>query len=101
MEKDEKKNAQTPSLPNTPRWVRSTKEMTEEEVEKFKSMNWEWYYNCYLYLDEPLEIMCKICGGLNSFRPREMTIKCIHCGIECHRCEKKEKIDTKSFHPEN
>jgi hypothetical protein len=100
MKKSDTKNVQNPSLPNSSRWERSKKEMTEEEVEKFKNMNWEWYYNCYLYLDEPLEIMCKICGGLNIFLPREMKKKCGHCGIECHRCEMKEKENSKTFQPE-
>jgi hypothetical protein len=99
MKKPDKKSIQNPSLSAAPRWERSKKVMTEEEVEKFKNMNWEWYYNCYLYLDEPLEILCKICGGLNIFQPREMKKKCEHCGIECHRCEMKEEIDTKSFQP--
>ncbi|MRR06824.1 MAG: hypothetical protein EG828_07750 [Deltaproteobacteria bacterium] len=87
MKKADPKEAQKSSLPRTTRWERTNKVMTEEEVEKFKNMNWEWYYNCYLYLDEPLEITCKICGGLNYFFPREMTKKCSHCGIECKRCE--------------
>lgn len=100
MKKAETKKVQSPSSPNTPRWMRTNKEMTEEEVENIKNMNWEWYYNCFLYLDEPLEIMCKICGGLNNFLPREMKKKCLHCGIECHRCEKKEDLDTITFHPE-
>jgi len=68
-------------------WELVRKEMTEEEVAKFKEMNWEWYYNCYLYKDEPLEILCKICGGINIFLPGEKKKKCIHCGIECRRCE--------------
>jgi hypothetical protein len=100
MKKGKKKEVQSSSLPNRQQVIRLNREMTEEEIEKFKNMNWEWYYNCYLYLDEPLEIMCKICGGLNTFLPREMKKKCVHCGIECHRCEKVEKVDTKTFQPE-
>lgn len=69
------------------------REMTEEELEKIRSKNWEWYYNCYLYRDEPIMVSCKICGALNIFLPREMTKKCRQCGIECHRCEVDE--DTK------
>lgn len=68
-------------------WKKVTYPMSEEEVEKIKAMNWEWYYNCYLYRNETLEIMCKICGGLNIFLPGEMKKKCVHCGIECRRCE--------------
>ena len=100
MKKGQTKKVQSPSLPNLPRWIRSTKGMTEKEVETFKNMNWEWYYNCYLYLDEPLEITCKVCGGLNNFLPREMKKKCTHCGIECHRCEMNKKEEFKTFHPE-
>jgi hypothetical protein len=44
--------------------------------------------------------MCKICGGINNFLPREMKKKCVHCGIECNRCEKKEDLDTKTYQPE-
>jgi len=91
MKKADPKEAQKSSLPRTTRWERTNKKMTEEEVEKFKNMNWEWYYNCYLYLDEPLEVTCKICGGLNYFLPREMKKKCNHCGIECKRCDVSEK----------
>jgi len=91
MKDADSKEAQKSSLPRTTRWERTNKEMTEEEVEKFKNMNWEWYYNCYLYLDEPLEIACKICGGQNYFLPKEMKKKCTHCGIECNRCEIIEK----------
>jgi len=72
-------------------WKKVTHPMSEEEIEKIKSMNWEWYYNCYLYKNETLEIMCKICGGLNIFLPGEMKKKCIHCGIECRRCEVDEE----------
>lgn len=68
-------------------WEKITHPISEEEIARIKAMNWEWYYNCYLYKDEPLEIMCKICGGLNIFLPGEMKKKCIHCGIECRRCE--------------
>jgi len=68
-------------------WEHASHQMTEEEVETIKNMNWEWYYNCYLYKDEPLEILCKICGGLNVFLPREKKKKCVHCGLEIRRCE--------------
>jgi len=68
-------------------WEHITHEMTEEEVDGFRNMNWEWYYNCYLYKDEPLEILCKICGGLNTFLPGEKKKKCVHCGLEIRRCE--------------
>lgn len=68
-------------------WERVIHEMTEEEVDRIKNMNWEWYYNCYLYKDEPLEILCKICNGLNVFLPGEKRKKCAHCGLEIRRCE--------------
>jgi hypothetical protein len=54
-------------------------------------MNWEWYYNCYLYKDEPVAVMCKICGNINVFQPGEKKKKCNHCGIECRRCEVDEE----------
>jgi hypothetical protein len=95
MKKDSKKDlekyVQDPSRSRTPRWMRSKSTMTEEEVEKFKEMNWEWYYNCYLYRDESIEVACKICKGVNIFLPGEMKKKCVHCGIECHRCEVDEE----------
>lgn len=68
-------------------WELAKREMTEEELNKIKNMNWEWYYNCYLYKDEPVEVTCKICGSMNVFLPGENSKKCEHCGIECRRCE--------------
>lgn len=50
-------------------------------------MNWEWYYNCHLYKDEPVAVTCKICGNMNVFLPGEINKKCGHCGIECRRFE--------------
>ncbi|MDD2319220.1 MAG: hypothetical protein PHO83_04125 [Geobacteraceae bacterium] len=91
MKQRRKKDVREPSTQMTPRLMRSKSTMTEEEVEKFKGMNWEWYYNCYLYRDEPIEVMCKICKGVNIFLPGEMKKKCSHCGIECHRCEVDEQ----------
>ncbi|HOP39821.1 MAG TPA: hypothetical protein PLI53_02135 [Geobacteraceae bacterium] len=71
----------------SPHLIRYKGGMMKEEIEKFQNMNWEWYYNCYLYLDEPIMVTCKICGGMTLFLPREMKKKCENCGIECHRCE--------------
>lgn len=72
-------------------WELARNEMTEEEVGKIRNMNWEWYYNCYLYKDEPVAVMCKICGNINVFQPGEKKKKCSHCGIECRRCEVDEE----------
>lgn len=71
-------------------WEKATHTMSEEEIEYFKNLNWEWYYNCYLYKNETIEVLCKICQGLNIFQPGEMKKKCVHCGIECRRCEVSE-----------
>jgi hypothetical protein len=91
MKQSRKKDVREPSMQRTPRWIRSKSTMTEEEVEKFKKMNWEWYYNCYLYRNESIEVTCKICNGVNIFLPGEMKKKCSHCGIECRRCEVDEE----------
>jgi hypothetical protein len=90
--KVEKEEAQRPSRPKAMHWEFAKKEMTEEELQKIRDMNWEWYYNCYLYKDEPVAVSCKICGALNVFLPGEKKKKCILCGIECHRCEVDENI---------
>ena len=73
-------------------WRKSQVVMTEEEVDKYRNMNWEWYYNCYILLDSPTPIACKRCNHINIFLPGEMTRKCENCGIECKRCEKEEKL---------
>ncbi len=77
-------------------WKRSPHEMTEEEIEKFTKMNWEWYYNCYLYLDEVIPVMCKRCGHFNVFQPGEKVRRCENCGDESKRCEKEEDLTGKS-----
>jgi hypothetical protein len=71
-------------------WELATHSVTEEEIDTIKNMNWEWYYNCYIFRDETIEVVCKICQGMNIFHPGEMKKKCEHCGIECHRCEVSE-----------
>ncbi len=73
-------------------WESASREMTEEELEKIKNMNWEWYYHCYLYLDEIIPITCKRCGHINVFQPGEKTRTCENCGDETKRCEKEEKL---------
>jgi len=73
-------------------WESSKQEMTEEELEKIKNMNWEWYYHCYLFIDELTPIACKRCGQINVFQPREKTRTCENCGAETKRCEKEEKL---------
>lgn len=88
MEKKQaKEEERRPSQQKPMRYELAKREMTEEELEKIKNMNWEWYYNCYLYKDEPIMVLCKICGATNIFLPREMSKKCAECGIECRRCE--------------
>jgi hypothetical protein len=76
-----------PSQSKSMHYELAKREMTDEELQKIRDMNWEWYYNCYLNLDEPIMVSCKICGAINIFLPREMKKKCGECGIECHRCE--------------
>jgi hypothetical protein len=85
--KEAKQEGQRPSRPKSMHWELAKNEMTEEEVQKIRDMNWEWYYNCYLYKDEPIAIACKICGAINVFLPGEMKKKCSKCGIESRRCE--------------
>lgn len=87
MKGEKKEKYEETPVQGTPRYIRYRGGMPKEEIDKFKNVNWEWYYNCYLYLDEPIEITCKVCGGMTMFLPREMKKKCMHCGIECHRCE--------------
>ncbi len=79
--------AKRPPRPKSMNWQHVKGGMTEEEVEKIRNMNWEWYYNCYLYKDEPVEVTCKICGNMNVFLPGEKKKNCAHCGLECRRCE--------------
>jgi hypothetical protein len=73
-------------------WETARQDMTEEELETIKNMNWEWYYHCYLYLDEIIPIACKRCGQINVFQPREKKKTCKNCGAETKRCEKEEKL---------
>jgi len=86
MEKDRNDDAK-PSTRKSLHWELAKKDMTEEELATIRDMNWEWYYNCYLYKDEPVEVTCKICGFMNIFLPGEKSKKCVQCGIQCRRCE--------------
>lgn len=79
---------QTANVP----WQKVSQEMTEDELEKIRSMNWEWYYHCYLYIDQYTPILCKRCGQFNVFAPREKTRKCENCGAETKRCDKEEEL---------
>ncbi len=84
---NDKKDDPKPNTRKSLHWELAKREMTEEEIENIKNLNWEWYYNCYLYKDEPIEVTCKICGLMTVFLPGEKSKKCVHCGIECRRCE--------------
>lgn len=79
--------AEDTNKPPSMHWQAATHEMTEEEIDKIRNMNWEWYYNCYLFKDEPVAVSCKICGKMNVFLPGEKKKKCVQCGIEGRRCE--------------
>lgn len=79
-------------VPKMLSWKSSTHEMTEEELEKFRNMNWEWYYHCYLFIDEITPISCKRCGHINVFQPGEKVRNCENCGAEAKRCEKEEEL---------
>ncbi len=79
-------------VPKMVSWKASSHDMTEEELERIKDLNWEWYYNCYLYIDEILPISCKRCAHINVFQPREKEKICENCGAETKRCEKEEKM---------
>jgi len=83
------KNLKTPKSMT---WRKSQEVMTEEEIDKFKNMNWEWYYNCYIFLDVPTPVACKRCEHTNIFPPWEKIMKCENCGAECKRCEKEEDL---------
>ncbi|MEA5115108.1 MAG: hypothetical protein VB050_13895 [Geobacteraceae bacterium] len=84
---DDAKPAKRKSL----HWELAKRDMAEEELATIRNMNWEWYYNCFLYKDEPVEVTCKICGFMNIFLPGEKSKKCVQCGIECRRCEVDEE----------
>lgn len=86
---DDIKNLKVPKMLS---WKSSSQQMTEEEVEQYKNMNWEWYYHCYLYIDEITPISCKRCGHINVFQPREKVKNCENCGAESKRCEKEEEL---------
>ncbi len=79
-------------VPKMASWRASSHEMTEEELKKFENMNWEWYYNCYLFLDEITPVACKRCSHVNVFQPGEKEKTCENCGAEVRRCEKEEKL---------
>ncbi|HET6418641.1 MAG TPA: hypothetical protein VFG19_00700 [Geobacteraceae bacterium] len=79
-------------VPKMVSWKASSHDMTEEELERIKNLNWEWYYNCYLYIDEIIPISCKRCAHINVFQPGEKEKICENCGAETRRCEKEEKI---------
>jgi hypothetical protein len=80
-------DAKNPPSSKSMHWQVATHEMRKEEIDRISNMNWEWYYNCYLFKDEPVEVSCRICGKLNVFLPGEKKKKCAHCGLECRRCE--------------
>ncbi len=84
---DPKDNREVPKI--VP-WEVKNQEMTQEEVEQIQSLNWEWYYNCYLYGDQKIVIACKRCGRYNWFEPGEKIVTCTTCGEKCTRCEKEE-----------
>jgi hypothetical protein len=88
-------------VPKVLSWQKAEEEMTEEEIEKIKKMNWEWYYNCYIYLDSPTPVSCKRCGHINIFMPGEKTLKCENCGTESKRCEVEEDLGDISGDNEN
>jgi hypothetical protein len=99
MEKREKVNVEITeddirqlSAPNMHSWKASSHEMAEEELEKIKNMNWEWYYNCYLYTDEATLVSCKRCAHINVFQPGEKERICEKCRAEVKRCEKEEEL---------
>lgn len=79
-------------VPKLLSWESASQEMTEEELEKIRNMNWEWYYNCYLYLDEIIPISCKRCSHINVFQPGEKMKICENCGAHSKRCEKEEEL---------
>ncbi len=87
ISEDDIKNLKIPKMLS---WKASSHEMTEEEVENIKNMNWEWYYNCYLYINELLPVSCKRCAHINVFQPLEKEKTCENCGAEVRRCEKEE-----------
>jgi hypothetical protein len=85
-------DTKNPRVPTILSWEGSRQEMTEEELENIKNMNWEWYYNCYIYLDEILPVSCKRCGHINVFQPMEKVRECENCAAETKRCEKEEEL---------
>jgi hypothetical protein len=85
-------NVKNPKVPKILSWEGSRQDMTEEELDTIKNMNWEWYYNCYIYLDDILPVSCKRCGHINVFQPREKVRDCENCGAESKRCEKEEEL---------
>jgi hypothetical protein len=87
--------------PKSMTWRKTHEVMTEEEIDKIKNLNWEWYYNCYILLDTLTPIACKRCNHINIFLPREMTRKCENCGAECKRCEKEEDLGDRNRETEN
>jgi hypothetical protein len=92
MEKKEKVNVEIAEDPKMHSWKVSSHEITGEEMEKINNMNWEWYYNCYLYIDEITPLSCRRCTHINVFQPREKERICENCGAEVKRCEKEEKL---------
>ncbi len=92
MDKKEKLNIEIAENPKMHSWKASSKKITEEELEKINNMNWEWYYNCYLYIDEIISVLCKRCAHVNVLQPREKERTCENCGAEVKRCEKEEEL---------
>ncbi len=89
IDEDEIKKLKAPKMLS---WESGRQEMTEEELDKIRNMNWEWYYNCYLYMDEIIPVACKRCGFFNIFQPGEKLKNCENCAAECKRCEKEEEL---------
>ena len=89
ISEEDLKNLKTPKSMT---WRKSQEVMTEEEIDKIKNMNWEWYYNCYIFLDSPTPVACKRCEHINIFPPWEKIMKCENCGTDCKRCEKEEDL---------
>ena len=85
-------DVKTLKTPKSMTWRKTHEVMTEEEVDKIKNMNWEWYYNCYIFLDAPTPVSCKRCEHINIFPPWEKIMTCENCGTECKRCEKEEDL---------
>lgn len=90
MDKKDKLNTDITEGPNRHSWKASSHEISEEELEKINNLNWEWYYNCYLYIDEITFLPCRRCAHINIFQPMEKERICDNCGAQVKRCAKEE-----------